>query len=127
MNGILDTNVLLRFLVGDNTAQKTQAEKWFGEAEKGQREILVTALVVAETIFVLESFYKKSRTEITAAMELFLSQRWLAVPERDILLASLRHYQQNKHFVDSYLMAWKQIRHTDILTFDKNLKKQATE
>lgn len=126
MSEVLDTNVLLRFLVGDNAAQKTQAEKWFGEAEKSQKEIIVPALIIAEAIFVLENFYKKSRTEIAAAMELFLSQRWLNVPERDILLTSLSHYQKGNHFADSYLLAWQDIRHTSILTFDKGLKKQAT-
>ena len=36
MSELLDTNVLLRFLVGDSPAQKVQAEKWFAEAEKGK-------------------------------------------------------------------------------------------
>ena len=53
---ILDTNVLLRFLVGDNKQQHQEAERWFKEAEQRKRKIVLVPLVVAETCFVLESF-----------------------------------------------------------------------
>ncbi|MDP3740750.1 MAG: PIN domain-containing protein [bacterium] len=121
---ILDTNVLLRFLVGDIPAQKKQAEQWFFEAEQGEREIVVTSLVVAETIFVLEGFYHQSRRKISEAMEIFLSQRWLTVSEREVLLTALRPYRKKAHFVDAYLIASRLVNHVGILTFDKALKKQ---
>lgn len=124
MTEILDTNVLVRFLIGDVPAQKALAEKWFAQAEKGQRNIIITALVIAEVIFVLESFYKKSRQEIAEAMEIFLSQRWLEVPEREMLLDSLGFYQQKHHFVDSYILAWSEVNHAGVMTFDKALKRK---
>lgn len=120
---ILDTNVLLRFLVGDNPGQKERAEKWFAEAETGKRKIIVVSLIVAETIFVLESFYKKSRADIVNALEIFLSQRWLQVEEREVLLTALSFYKQGAHFVDSYLRSLSQTRHASILSFDRGLKK----
>lgn len=122
---ILDTNVLLRFLVGDDPGQKEQVEKWFAEAEAGQRKIIVAPLIIAEAIFVLESFYKKSRADIVSALEIFLSQRWLQVEEREVLLAALSFYQQGDHFVDSYLRSYGQVRHTAILSFDEKLRKPA--
>lgn len=127
MPEIIDTNVLVRFFVGDVPFQQKQAAEWFRQAEKGKKEIMVSALVVAETIFVLESFYRKKRQEIADAIELFLSQRWLAVPERDVLLFTLGFYRKKKHFVDCYLAAWALINHADILTFDKKLQKLAAD
>ena len=124
MSEILDTNVLVRFLVGDVPAQKKRAEHWFAEGEKAKRNIVVSTLVVAETAFVLESFYKKSRREIAEALEIFLSQRWLEIPEREVLLSALNVYKQKQHFVDCYLLSWSQTNHSGILTFDKKLKKQ---
>ena len=125
MTEILDTNVIVRFLVGDIPKQKEQALQWFVEAENGKREIIVNALVIAETVFVLESFYKQRRLEIATVMEVFLSQRWLIVPERKAMLAALEFYRQNKHFVDCYLVAWSRTKHGGILTFDKKLEKFA--
>jgi len=119
----LDTNVLLRFLIGDNPHQQTQAKIWFLEAEQGKREIIVHPIIVAESCFVLESFYKKSRLDIAAAMEVFLSQRWLRIPERDVLLSLWDFYQSGLHFVDSFLLANAKVADEKLLSFDKKTLK----
>lgn len=119
---ILDTNVLVRFFVGDNTTQRTEAEQWFKEAERGTRSIVITPIVIAETSFVLESFYKQRRNSIADALEVMIGQRWLRVEERNVLLRTLSHYRKGLHFVDSYLRAWTTVHGGDILTFDKDLK-----
>ena len=121
MTEILDTNVLLRFLVGDNKSQQKQAQQWFTQAQKGKKKILIKPLVVAEACFVLESFYHQKREEIANAFELFLSQRWLSVPERKTLLALWPWYKKNLHFVDSFLLSWAKLNKSKILTFDKKL------
>lgn len=123
MPDFLDTNVLVRFLTGDMPVQAQQAVTWFLEAEKGKRDIAVSSLIVAETCFVLESFYKKSRLEIAEALSVFLSQRFLQVEQREVLLDALDDYKQGRHFVDSYLLALSRNFSGQILTFDKKLKK----
>lgn len=122
---ILDTNVLIRFLVGDNAKQQQQAALWFKEAEQGKRHIAVAPLIIAETSFVLESFYKKKRDVIANALEVFISQRWLKVHEREVLLDCLAGYCAGMHFVDSYLASWARIMNGSVLTFDKGLAKKA--
>lgn len=121
---VLDTNVLLRFLVGDNQSQQKQAVEWFKEAEAGKRKIIVVPLVVAEACFVLESFYKKQRQEIVQALEVFVGQRWLQVEDREVLLKLWPHYLRNLHFVDSFLLAWGEVYETKLLTFDRQLHKK---
>lgn len=121
--GILDTNVLVRFLVKDHAAHYRQAAQWFREAEEGKRDIIVTPLVIAETSFVLESFYKLKRSDIAHALEIFVSQRWLDVTNRDVVVSLWRYYRIGLHFVDSYLKAWCELNDCDMLTFDKELKK----
>ena len=117
----LTPNVLVRFLVDDNTAQKKQAEQLFKEGESGKRKIVVLPIVVAEGSFVLESFYKKRREEIANAFEIFLSQRWLQVVERDTLLSLWQWYRDGLHFVDSFLLALARCNEGRVLTFDKEL------
>lgn len=117
----LDTNVLLRYLVRDNEKQFEQAKKWFKDVRERKIKIVVSSVVVAEACFVLESFYKQTREKIADAMTVVLSQRWLAVSEREILLGLWGDYKKGRHFVDSYLKSQAEIKKGKILSFDKKL------
>lgn len=118
---ILDTNVILRFFVGDNKDQQEKSKLIFSEAEKGKRKLLVKPLIIAECCFVLESFYKKERDQIASSFEVFLSQKWLMVEDREVLLLMWNWYRKNLHFVDSYLLAWAKTNKSKIVSFDKKL------
>ena len=120
---LIDTNILTRFFIGDNPEQHKKAEKIFREAELGKRKLRLTVLVTAEVVFVLESFYKRQRQEITEFLEVFISQRWLTVENRKILQNVWPWYLQGFHLVDSFLLAWGKANNEKILTFDKKLKK----
>lgn len=122
---LLDTNVLVRFLVGDIKEQQKQALVRFHQAKEGSIRIIITPLVIAETCFVLESFYKKERQKIADVLEVFLSQRWLKVEDREILLGLWKWYKQGRHFVDSFLLSKAEIQENKILTFDQQLKKKS--
>jgi len=123
---LLDTNIILRFLVGDISEQKKSAEKIFKEAEIGKREVLIKSLVIAEACFVLESFYKKSKEEIASSMEVLLSQKWIKVEDRQTLLAMWPWYKEGSHFVDSFLLSDSKINKYKLLTFDKKLEKKSS-
>lgn len=118
---IVDTNIILRFLVGDNENQKRQASEWFKKAEIGKIELIIHPLVIAECCFVLESFYKKNRFEISDSLEVFLSQKWLKVENRKALLLMWGDYKNNLHFVDSFLISLAKINASKVLSFDKKL------
>lgn len=124
MNEVVDTNVILRFLVGDNASQRKKAENYFKEAEQGKRTLIIKPLVVAECCFVLESFYKRDRDEIASAFETFLSQKWLKVEDRKAMISMWKYYRENLHFVDSYLLSWAKSNKAEILSFDKQLMKR---
>lgn len=121
MDSIIDTNVLIRFLVGDNKKQKEQAIKWFKEATKGERTIIIKPIVIAETVFVLESFYKHSREDIASTLVPFLAMPVLKVEERDILLYLWDDFLNGLHFVDAYLLTTARRHNQEILSFDKQL------
>lgn len=125
MIDVLDTNVFVRYLVGDVKEQQERAIFWFKEASLGKRKILVKPIVVAEACFVLEKFYKKTRSEIAEALGVILCQRWLKVEDRASLLDALSFYEKGKHFVDSFLLAWSAKNKAKILTFDLGLLKSS--
>ena len=65
----LDTNVLLRYLLRDDAAQATRADR---EIERGER-CLIDAVVLCELVWVLDAGYGFSRVEIATALERILS------------------------------------------------------
>lgn len=125
MSYILDTNVIVRYVVGDNKEHQEQAMRWFSEAEKGRIVIRILPSVIAETVYVLQSWYHHPREKIADVMEVFLSQRWLDVHDRDALLTLWEYYRAGMHFIDSYLIALSKAEGVAVLTFDKKLQKRA--
>jgi len=65
----VDTNIIVRFLVRDDEDQAEAARKRLKQAERERERLLVPLLVVLETIWVLESAYDKSRSEILDSIE----------------------------------------------------------
>ncbi len=122
---VVDTNVLVRFLINDISDQRTKAREWLKDAEAGKLNIFVPALVVAETVFVLRVSYKMPFFEISEALEALVNERWLEVEDRELVNLALKFSADGRHFVDSYLLALNQIFGYEILTFDKKLKKHA--
>src|SRR3989338_3090321 len=111
----------LWYLVGDDKLQQQKAQTIFQKAKDGKISLVIKPLIVAEACFVLESFYQRGREEIADAFEVFLSQKWLKVEERETLLALWDWYKKNFHFVDSYLLSWAKLNAGKIVTFDKKL------
>lgn len=127
MEEIIDTNILVRLLVGDNKLQQKQAVSWFREAELGKRILLIKTVVVAEVVFVLESVYKEKPEKIAEGMERILSAEWLKIEDKEIFESIWDEYRGGQHFVDSYLMVWAKVNNGSILTFDKALKKKSSK
>lgn len=122
-NYLIDTNVVVRFFIRDDEAQYLQSLKWFAEAEKGKINVAIIPIVVAEICFVLESFYKISRTQISEYLEVFLAEKWIQVEDRNILLGVFDKYRLGEHFVDSFLLQKSQTQNYHLMTFDKKLLK----
>lgn len=120
---LLDTNVLVRFLTGDNAEHLAETRELFALAEKGEHSLSIAPLVVAETIFVLRSVYKHEYKEISGRLQILISQRWLKVEERQILLTALSLLADGTHFVDAYLAAKAKAESVELFTFDRKLKK----
>jgi predicted nucleic-acid-binding protein len=63
-----DTNVIVRFLVRDDEKQAKLVYRRLKQAEVDREQVFIPLAVVLETIWVLESAYDKSRTEILDAI-----------------------------------------------------------
>jgi predicted nucleic-acid-binding protein len=117
----VDTNVLIRHLTGDPPAQARKATAALRDAE----QLLVTDVVFAECVFVLESFYEAPRAQVATTMRALLAMPTVRVADQPVLLRSLELYEQDRlHFAEAQLVAVAEASGIGrVLSFDKGLKR----
>jgi predicted nucleic-acid-binding protein len=60
----VDTNIIVRFLVRDDEEQAGKAYRRLKQAEADEETLFVPLIFVVETVWVLESAYEKSRSQV---------------------------------------------------------------
>jgi predicted nucleic-acid-binding protein len=64
----VDTNLIVRFLVRDDEKQAEAVRRRLKQAEERRERLMIPLLVLLETIWVLESAYDRTRSEILDAI-----------------------------------------------------------
>lgn len=118
---LLDTNIILRFLRGDNEVQYTEARRLFEQATAGKIRLLLPSLVVAEVVWTLEGFYHTSRRYIAEVLEaLFATPNVILFEPRVIPRATELFAAHAVDFVDAYLVSLaEETKTTRLATFNK--------
>jgi len=120
----LDSNVLLRFFTGEPVAMFTAASALIERAQLGEIELELSPLVLAETAFTLESFFKAPRKEVAGALSQFVTRLGIRLAEKDRLLDALQRVQDTGvHLVDAYLAASAWETKLPVASFDRDLDK----
>ena len=121
---LVDTNLIVRYLVQDHEKHAKAAGKLFEACDRGDVEIVVLPAVLAECVFALESFYEHARVDIAAALGTLISSPGVQVSEAAIHLDALERYRRTKvHFVDCLIAAAARAEDTPIATFDEDFRK----
>ena len=85
---------------------------------------MVLSAVLAECVFVLESFYEHPRTDIAAALRTLISSPGVEMSENAVHLDALDRYGKTKvHFVDCLLAAAAKAEDSPVATFDEDFRK----
>jgi predicted nucleic-acid-binding protein len=102
MIAFVDTNVLVRHLTGDPAAMAERATAFLA----AEPELYLADLVVAETVYVLESFYKAPRDQVAAAMRSLVAMRSMITVDPALLLRAIEVYEVDRlDFAEAYLVA----------------------
>ena len=117
MSSFVDTNVLVRHLVGDPPDMARRATAFLAT----EKLLFLADLIVAETVYVLESFYEIDRSRIAEAMRSLLAMESVRVIDAPLLLRAIALYEdQRLDFADAYLVACAEITGvTRVASFDK--------
>jgi predicted nucleic acid-binding protein len=119
VTAFVDSNVLVRHLVGDPPDMAARATAYL----RKERALLVTDLIFAETIYVLESFYEVSRSNIRDAMQALITMESVSVLDANLLLRALEIYDAERlDFSESYLVALAESTGVGVVaSFDRSI------
>ena len=121
---LLDANIIIRFLVGDNEEHLEKSTEYFKQIEQGSMEVEILSGVLMEAFFVLTKFYKLPKTEVISDLKTILSFEGIVNRDKVILFEALSIIEnKNIDFVDALICAKCKFQNYDKLSFDKDLDK----
>jgi len=121
MRSFVDTNVFLRFLTDDLPEQAARVGDLLRQAEDGKLTLVTSALVIAEIVWTLESYYGLPKDAVTERVAAILNTPGLEVEHADLIAeAAVLYAAENVDFADAFNACWMRehdIRHA--YTFDQ--------
>ena len=117
----LDTNVLVRWIVGDDSRQAARVERLFEEAREQGSPLFVPSTVMLELEWVLRSRYEFEKSTILSAFNALLETRELEFQDEPALERALSFYRQNSADFADCLHAGQcgSADHVPMVTFDR--------
>lgn len=124
MSAFVDTNVLIRHLTGDPADMAARATAYL----RSESELLLTDLIAAETVYVLESFYEAPRLQIANALRSLVAFDSVVCVDAALLLRAIEVYETDRiDFAEAYLVACAESTGVAVVaSFDRSLDRVAT-
>jgi predicted nucleic acid-binding protein len=124
VSAFVDTNILVRHLTGDPPEQAARATKFLAAAD----ELLLADLVVAEVVYVLESFYQVPRERVAELARAIIAFPAIVVLDPAMLLRALEVYETERlDFAEAYLVAQAERSGVGVVaSFDKAIDRVGT-
>jgi predicted nucleic acid-binding protein len=124
MTAFVDTNVLVRHFTGDPPDLAEAATRFLAEAD----ELLVPDLIVAEVVYVLESFYEVERTRVAELARAIVAFPAVTVIDDYLLLRAIEVYEVHRlDFAEAYLVASAERAGVDtVASFDRSIDRVST-
>jgi len=103
----VDTNVFLRFFVKDVEPFYQKARELFEKAENGIITLETNDMVIAEIVWVLESYYGFTKAEIKEVIDTILETKNVKVTNHSRVKEAVNLYTLGKmDFIDAYNIAY---------------------
>lgn len=123
---VLDTNVVLRFLLADDLQLHTGACAIFDTIISGQRKGFLCEGIIAECVYVLDSFYQVPRRRIFEYLFGIIKMRGATGPQIGILDMALHLFRDHTiSFPDALVLATSRTLNLELATFDQKLARLA--
>lgn len=124
MSAFIDTNVLVRHLAGDPPDLAARATRFLAAAE----ELILPDLIIAEVVYVLESFYQVERPALAEMVRSIVSYPATTVVDDELVLRAIEVYETERlDFADAYLVACAERSGVNtVASFDRSIDRVQT-
>ena len=121
---LLDTNIIIRFLVGDHQEHLAKSIEIFKDIESAKLQVEILDGVLMEAFFVLTKFYKLPKDEVINDLKTILALNGVINSDKIILYETLNIIEvKNIDFVDALICAKSKLQGFGKISFDSDLKK----
>lgn len=121
---LIDTNVILRYLLEDHETQSPKAKAFMLQVSQGKKKIEIPAVVAVECIYVLEKYYAVPRNEIVESISAILNFSGVVNTDRSEILKALFAYGNSNTDIVDCILAARSSPEKPVVSFDKDLQKQ---
>lgn len=124
MVDLIDTNVIIRFLIGDGKELFEKSKEIFKAIEEGTLEVEILDVVLMEALFVLTKFYKLPKEEVVTDLKAILALKGVVNSDKVIFFEAISLYKdKNIDFVDALICAKSALQGYEKISFDRDLNK----
>ena len=116
----LDANLLLRYFTRDDEDKAERVLALLQRVERGEEKLVTSSMVIFETIFTLQRYYRVPRDRIRELMEDLISLRGLQLSNKVLYYRSLELYANNNiSFADAFNAAYVLSLHlSEVYSYD---------
>jgi predicted nucleic-acid-binding protein len=118
---VIDTNLLVRYLTEDDPSRANDVKRLLLKAGQGGIRLLIPSVVIAELVWVLQSYYKLERSEIVPLLNAILHTHGVEVSDKQIVSEAIALYRDGTiDFIDAWIVAFaKAAEVRAVYTFDR--------
>lgn len=121
---LVDTNVILRYLLNDIPDQAEKARRIFNRARSLKARVKILPIILVEVVYHLIHTYKIPRNEVADTLQIFISPKWIKIENKDAILEVLELFKNSKvDMVDLMLFTIAKHKGYEIVSFDKDFKR----
>ena len=122
----IDSNVLLRLALRDDTAQFAVAERALATAARRGQQLFISDVVLCELVWVVRGSHKFRRTQIAAVLHELVDTDLFRLSDETVVRRAIDRFERGRGDFADYLIAEQSLAAgaTEVLTFDRALKRE---
>jgi len=126
INYFLDSNIIIRFLIGEPNNQKSYTQAVFDTIEKEECNAYINSLILHEVLYTMINYYQINKKNVVARLLKILSLDNFDmhdIAKKDAINAMKKYSEKNVDFPDCVFSVIAKTNKYKLVSFDQHFKK----